>query len=100
MAVNISLDFLNGKDDAIKNKELQLYHFAEKYSLRDLKNVCCKKFDEILCPKNVCEIIQIAYANYFEELKLKCIEMIRSNTEEIDESELKDVPKEIYTEIF
>lgn len=34
-----ALDFLNGKDDAIKHKELQLYHFAEKYSLRDLK-VC------------------------------------------------------------
>uniref|UniRef100_A0A914PG06 BTB domain-containing protein n=1 Tax=Panagrolaimus davidi TaxID=227884 RepID=A0A914PG06_9BILA len=95
-----ALDFLNGKNDAINGKEIELYHFSDKYSLRDLKKVCCSKFDKLLCAKNVCEIIQIAYANYFEELKLKCIEMIRLNTEKIGESQLKALPTEIYAEIF
>uniref|UniRef100_A0A914P0H7 BTB domain-containing protein n=1 Tax=Panagrolaimus davidi TaxID=227884 RepID=A0A914P0H7_9BILA len=95
-----ALDFLNGKNDAINGKEIELYHFSDKYSLRDLKKVCCNKFDKLLSVKNVCEIIQIAYANYFEELKLKCIEMIRLNTEKIGESELKALPTEIYAEIF
>uniref|UniRef100_A0A914PM84 BTB domain-containing protein n=1 Tax=Panagrolaimus davidi TaxID=227884 RepID=A0A914PM84_9BILA len=95
-----ALDFLNGKNDAINGKEIELYHFSDKYSFRDLKKVCCSKFDKLLSLKNVCEIIQIAYANYFEELKLKCIEMIRLNTEKIVESELKALPTEIYAEIF
>uniref|UniRef100_A0A914QIX9 BTB domain-containing protein n=1 Tax=Panagrolaimus davidi TaxID=227884 RepID=A0A914QIX9_9BILA len=95
-----ALDFLNGKNDAINGKEIELYHFADKYSLRDLKKKCCNKFDKLLSFKNVCEIIQIAYANYFEELKLKCIEMIRLNTGKIGESELKTLPTEIYAEIF
>uniref|UniRef100_A0AC35FCP8 BTB domain-containing protein n=1 Tax=Panagrolaimus sp. PS1159 TaxID=55785 RepID=A0AC35FCP8_9BILA len=95
-----ALDFLNGKNDAINGKEIELYHFANKYSLRDLKNVCCNKFDKLLSLKNVCEIIKITYENYFEELKLKCIEMIRLYTEKIGESELKTLPTEIYAEIF
>uniref|UniRef100_A0A914QPX1 BTB domain-containing protein n=1 Tax=Panagrolaimus davidi TaxID=227884 RepID=A0A914QPX1_9BILA len=32
-----ALDFLNGKNDAINEKEIELYHFADIYSLRDLK---------------------------------------------------------------
>uniref|UniRef100_A0A914QPL7 BTB domain-containing protein n=1 Tax=Panagrolaimus davidi TaxID=227884 RepID=A0A914QPL7_9BILA len=95
-----ALDFLNGKNDAINGKEIELYHFADKYSLRDLKKICCNKFDKLLSLKNVCKIIKIAYENYFEELKLKCIEMIRLNTEKIGESELKTLPTEIYAEIF
>uniref|UniRef100_A0A914Q437 BTB domain-containing protein n=1 Tax=Panagrolaimus davidi TaxID=227884 RepID=A0A914Q437_9BILA len=95
-----ALDFLNGKNDAIHGKEIELYHFADKFSLRDLKKICCNKFDELLSLENVCKIIQIAYENYFEELKLKCIEMIRLNAEKIGESEIKTLPTEIYAEIF
>uniref|UniRef100_A0A914PJ83 BTB domain-containing protein n=1 Tax=Panagrolaimus davidi TaxID=227884 RepID=A0A914PJ83_9BILA len=95
-----ALDFLNGKNDAIIGKEIELYHFSDKYSLRDLKKAACNKFDKLLSLKNVCKIIQIAYENYFEELKLKCIEMIRLNTEKIGESKLKKLPTEIYEEIF
>ena len=56
--------------------------------------------EEIVDVQNVCEFIQIAYANNFESLKQKCRRILVEKKNEIDSEMVKQLPKEILFEAF
>uniref|UniRef100_A0A914ZDD4 BTB domain-containing protein n=1 Tax=Panagrolaimus superbus TaxID=310955 RepID=A0A914ZDD4_9BILA len=98
--IKASLEFLYDKLDSILGKESQVFKFATEYSIEILKETCCSHFEKTVNSENVCEFIQIAYNNGFEELKQKCQKHIALNKKDIDSTKLKELPKEIIVDIF
>uniref|UniRef100_A0A914QL57 BTB domain-containing protein n=1 Tax=Panagrolaimus davidi TaxID=227884 RepID=A0A914QL57_9BILA len=45
--IKASVDFLYGKTDSIKGKEMEVFKFALKYNIKMLKDACCKYFEEL-----------------------------------------------------
>ena len=56
--------------------------------------------EEIVDVQNVCEFIQIAYANNFEALKQKCRRILVEKKNQINSNSIKQLPKEILFEAF
>uniref|UniRef100_A0A914QX39 BTB domain-containing protein n=1 Tax=Panagrolaimus davidi TaxID=227884 RepID=A0A914QX39_9BILA len=86
-----AIDFMNGNIDAIKRKEFEVCKFAVTYDIQKLINACRLSFEESVNPSNVCEIIQIAYSNNFEELKQKCVKILIENKNEIGKSQIAKI---------
>uniref|UniRef100_A0A914P1M4 BTB domain-containing protein n=1 Tax=Panagrolaimus davidi TaxID=227884 RepID=A0A914P1M4_9BILA len=95
-----ALNFCYGKNDVIKNNEKKLFEFAEKYCIEELKESCCTHFADNLSTENVCDIIQIAYSNNFEELKQKCKKLMTEKKAEIDQTKLKALSKDILFDVY
>uniref|UniRef100_A0AC34FSY0 BTB domain-containing protein n=1 Tax=Panagrolaimus sp. ES5 TaxID=591445 RepID=A0AC34FSY0_9BILA len=98
--IQAALHFLYEKIDAIDGKETAVFKFGLHYDIQKIMVACCSFFEESVAPKNVCELIQIAYSNNFEELKKKCLKTLREKKKEIDASKWNDLPKEIIIEAF
>uniref|UniRef100_A0AC34G3D7 BTB domain-containing protein n=1 Tax=Panagrolaimus sp. ES5 TaxID=591445 RepID=A0AC34G3D7_9BILA len=84
--IKAALAFLCDKFDSIVGKEKD--------------DACCSFFEKSVAPSNVCEYIQIGYANNFEELKQKCLKMLVGKKKEVDASELANLPKNILVDFF
>uniref|UniRef100_A0AC35GGY0 BTB domain-containing protein n=1 Tax=Panagrolaimus sp. PS1159 TaxID=55785 RepID=A0AC35GGY0_9BILA len=95
--IQASLDFLYDKTDSILGKERKIFQFAYGY---DIDDACCLHFEKTVNVENVCEFIQIAYENGFEELKQKCRKFIASKKKEIDPLKIMELPKEIIVDVF
>uniref|UniRef100_A0A914P4G7 BTB domain-containing protein n=1 Tax=Panagrolaimus davidi TaxID=227884 RepID=A0A914P4G7_9BILA len=98
--IQASLDFLYDKTDSILGKEREIFRFAYGYGIDVLKDACCLHFEKTVNVENVCEFIQIAYENEFEELKQKCKKLIASKKKEIGPSKIKELPKDIIVDVF
>uniref|UniRef100_A0A914PVM8 BTB domain-containing protein n=1 Tax=Panagrolaimus davidi TaxID=227884 RepID=A0A914PVM8_9BILA len=98
--IKASVDFLYGKNDSIKGKEIEIFKFAAKYNIKMLMDACCSYFEESVNPSNVCEFIQIAYSYNFEELKQKCLKILVEKKKEINASKFADLPKNIISDFF
>uniref|UniRef100_A0A914PRC1 BTB domain-containing protein n=1 Tax=Panagrolaimus davidi TaxID=227884 RepID=A0A914PRC1_9BILA len=98
--INAVLSFLYDKNDAINGKEIDVFKFALEYGIQELMDVCCTFFEKSVSSENVCEYIQIAYSNNFEELKQKCLKVLVEKKKEIDALELAVLPKNIIIDAF
>uniref|UniRef100_A0AC34FTB4 BTB domain-containing protein n=1 Tax=Panagrolaimus sp. ES5 TaxID=591445 RepID=A0AC34FTB4_9BILA len=98
--IQSALDFIYDKTDAIKGKEMEVFKFAVKYDVKLLIEACCSFFEESVVPENVCEYIEIAYDNNFEELKQKCLKILVEKKKEIDASKIAALPKNIVVDAF
>uniref|UniRef100_A0AC34GXE8 BTB domain-containing protein n=1 Tax=Panagrolaimus sp. ES5 TaxID=591445 RepID=A0AC34GXE8_9BILA len=98
--IQAALGFLYDKTDAIDGKETAVFKFALHYDIKDLIDACCSFFEKSVDPANVCEYIQIAYNQNFEELKKKCLKVLVEKKKEIDASKWNDLPKNIIIEAF
>uniref|UniRef100_A0A914P3A3 BTB domain-containing protein n=1 Tax=Panagrolaimus davidi TaxID=227884 RepID=A0A914P3A3_9BILA len=81
--IQAAIDFLYDKTDSIKGIEADVFNFAKRYGIHDIMNACCLHFKESVNSTNVCELIQIAYSNNFEELKQKCLKILVEKKKEI-----------------
>uniref|UniRef100_A0AC34G5Y5 BTB domain-containing protein n=1 Tax=Panagrolaimus sp. ES5 TaxID=591445 RepID=A0AC34G5Y5_9BILA len=93
--IQAALDFMCDKHDAIIAKEMNVFKFAVKFEIQELIDACCSFFKESVDPTNVCEYIQIAFSNNFEELKQKCKQIMVENKAEIEFTNLADLSKDI-----
>uniref|UniRef100_A0A914YT13 BTB domain-containing protein n=1 Tax=Panagrolaimus superbus TaxID=310955 RepID=A0A914YT13_9BILA len=98
--ISAALDFCYGKNTSILGMESKLFDFANKYCIHSLKEACCSFFENKVNPKNVCEIIQIAFSNNFKGLKYKCKKILIDKKDEVDAGKVKDLPKDILFEVF
>uniref|UniRef100_A0AC34F867 BTB domain-containing protein n=1 Tax=Panagrolaimus sp. ES5 TaxID=591445 RepID=A0AC34F867_9BILA len=101
--ITAALDFCYGKDNSFKGNEalmIDVWRFAYNYGFTELQEACCTQFEKIINPKNVCEIIQIAYNHKYEGLKEKCKQILIKKKAEIDQAKLKDVSKDILFDLF
>uniref|UniRef100_A0AC34F7W7 BTB domain-containing protein n=1 Tax=Panagrolaimus sp. ES5 TaxID=591445 RepID=A0AC34F7W7_9BILA len=98
--IQAALEFLFDKFDSINKKEMDVFKFAIKYGIQDLMDACCSFFEKSVDPSNVCEYIQIGYANDFEELKQKCLKIMVVKKKEIDAAKLSNLPKNILLDFF
>uniref|UniRef100_A0AC35FSL0 BTB domain-containing protein n=1 Tax=Panagrolaimus sp. PS1159 TaxID=55785 RepID=A0AC35FSL0_9BILA len=89
--IQAAIDFMNGNINAIKGKEFEVCKFAVTYDIQKLINACRLSFEKSVNPSNVCEIIQIAYSDNFEELKQKCLEVLIENKNEIGKSQIAKI---------
>uniref|UniRef100_A0A914PN18 BTB domain-containing protein n=1 Tax=Panagrolaimus davidi TaxID=227884 RepID=A0A914PN18_9BILA len=98
--IKASMEFLYGKNESINGKEMEVCKFAVKYNIKMLMDACCLYFEESVNPSNVCELIQIAYSNNFEELKQKCLKILAEKRKQIDPRKYHDLPKNILIDAF
>uniref|UniRef100_A0AC34FTC5 BTB domain-containing protein n=1 Tax=Panagrolaimus sp. ES5 TaxID=591445 RepID=A0AC34FTC5_9BILA len=98
--IQAALGFLYDKTDAIDGKEPAVFKFAFHYDIKELIDACCSIFMKSVNPTNVCEYIQIAYNQNFEELKKKCLKLLVEKKKEIDALKWNDLPKNIIIEAF
>uniref|UniRef100_A0AC34FBY9 BTB domain-containing protein n=1 Tax=Panagrolaimus sp. ES5 TaxID=591445 RepID=A0AC34FBY9_9BILA len=98
--IQSALNFLYGKYDAINGKEMDVFKFAFKYDIKDLIEACCSFFEKSIDASNICEYIQIAYSNNFDELKKKCLKYLCKKKKEIDSSKVAELPKNILFDAF
>uniref|UniRef100_A0AC34FFA2 BTB domain-containing protein n=1 Tax=Panagrolaimus sp. ES5 TaxID=591445 RepID=A0AC34FFA2_9BILA len=98
--IKAALEFLYDKYDSINGKEMDVFKFAVKYCIHDLTDACCSFFEKSVDPTNVCEFIQIAYNQNFEELKQKCLKLLIEKKKEVDAAELSNLPKNILFDFF
>uniref|UniRef100_A0A914Y578 BTB domain-containing protein n=1 Tax=Panagrolaimus superbus TaxID=310955 RepID=A0A914Y578_9BILA len=98
--IEAALNFLYDKSDAIDGKEIEIFRFAIEYDIDDILNSWCSFFEKFVDPSNVCDYIQIAYSNNFEELKKKCLKFLIEKKKEIDSSNVADLPKNILSDLL
>uniref|UniRef100_A0AC34FXW2 BTB domain-containing protein n=1 Tax=Panagrolaimus sp. ES5 TaxID=591445 RepID=A0AC34FXW2_9BILA len=98
--IHAALDFLYDKIDAIDGKEMDVFTFALEYGIHQITDACCFFFEKSVDPTNVCEYIQIAYNQNFEELKKKCLKVLVEKKKEIDASKFAKLPENILSDFF
>uniref|UniRef100_A0A914Z3X4 BTB domain-containing protein n=1 Tax=Panagrolaimus superbus TaxID=310955 RepID=A0A914Z3X4_9BILA len=99
--IKAALNFLYDKNDAINGKEIDVFKFGVEYGIQDIMDACCSCFEKSVDSTNVCEYIQIAYLNNFEELKKKCLKILIEKKKEIDASnKLANLPSNIILDAF
>uniref|UniRef100_A0A914QHU5 BTB domain-containing protein n=1 Tax=Panagrolaimus davidi TaxID=227884 RepID=A0A914QHU5_9BILA len=98
--IQSALNYLYGKTDAVYGKEVNVLKFAITFRIQHLINVCVSTCEELISVTNVCEFIQIAYANNFEELKQKCLKVLIENKEDINPAKIAEIPKNILYDAF
>uniref|UniRef100_A0A914PE00 Uncharacterized protein n=1 Tax=Panagrolaimus davidi TaxID=227884 RepID=A0A914PE00_9BILA len=79
---------------------MKVFKFAVKFGIHDLIDECRSIFEESVDSTNVCEFIQIAYSNNFDELKQKCLKILAKKKEEIDSTKIAELPKNILSDAF
>uniref|UniRef100_A0A914NZQ0 BTB domain-containing protein n=1 Tax=Panagrolaimus davidi TaxID=227884 RepID=A0A914NZQ0_9BILA len=98
--IQYALNFLYDKSDSIIGKEMKVFKFAVKFGIRDLIDECRSIFEDSVDSTNVCEFIQIAYSNNFDELKQKCLKILAKKKEEIDRTKFDELPQNIVVDAF
>uniref|UniRef100_A0A914P5X7 BTB domain-containing protein n=1 Tax=Panagrolaimus davidi TaxID=227884 RepID=A0A914P5X7_9BILA len=98
--IQSALNFLYDKSDAIIGKEMKVFKFAVKFGIHDLIDACVSFFEDSVNPTNVCEFVQIAYSNNFDELKQKCLKILVQKKDEIDLTKVAELPKNILFDAF
>uniref|UniRef100_A0A914QWJ2 BTB domain-containing protein n=1 Tax=Panagrolaimus davidi TaxID=227884 RepID=A0A914QWJ2_9BILA len=98
--IQSALNFLYDKSDSIIGKEMKVFKFAVKFGIQILIDACVSIFEESVSPSNVCEFIQIAYSNNFDELKQKCLKILAEKKEEIDPTKMAKLPSNIVVDAF
>uniref|UniRef100_A0AC35FKA4 BTB domain-containing protein n=1 Tax=Panagrolaimus sp. PS1159 TaxID=55785 RepID=A0AC35FKA4_9BILA len=98
--IQSALNFLYDKSDSVKGKEMKVFKFAVKFGIQILIDECRSFFEESVDSTNVCEFIQIAYSNNFDELKQKCLKILAEKKEEISKAVLDELPKNIIVDAF
>uniref|UniRef100_A0A914R542 BTB domain-containing protein n=1 Tax=Panagrolaimus davidi TaxID=227884 RepID=A0A914R542_9BILA len=98
--IQSALDFLYDKTDSINEKEKEVFKFAVKFGIQHLIDACVSFFKDSVNPTNVCEFIQIAYSNNFNELKQKCLQILVQKKEEIDPTKMAKLPSNILFDAF
>uniref|UniRef100_A0AC34F8Z1 BTB domain-containing protein n=1 Tax=Panagrolaimus sp. ES5 TaxID=591445 RepID=A0AC34F8Z1_9BILA len=98
--IQAAMDFLYDKSDAIEGKEMEIFKFSLEYGIQEIMDACCLFFEKTVDPANVCEYIQIAYSNNFEELKKKCLKILVEKKKEIDATKFAELPKNILSDFF
>ena len=56
--------------------------------------------EESVDVENVCQFIQVAFANNFEILKIKCLKVLAENRNSISAEAVNALPKEILIQAF
>uniref|UniRef100_A0A914Y8B8 Uncharacterized protein n=1 Tax=Panagrolaimus superbus TaxID=310955 RepID=A0A914Y8B8_9BILA len=79
---------------------MEVFKFAIEYDIDDILDACCTFFEKFVNSTNVCDYIQIAYSNNFEELKKKCLKFLIEKKKEIDSSKVADLPKNILSDLL
>uniref|UniRef100_A0A914PZP7 BTB domain-containing protein n=1 Tax=Panagrolaimus davidi TaxID=227884 RepID=A0A914PZP7_9BILA len=98
--IQSALNFLYDKSAAIIGKEMKVFKFAVKFGIHDLIDECRSFFAKSVDSTNVCDFIQIAYSNNFDELKQKCLKILAEKKEEIDLTKVAELPKNILFDAF
>uniref|UniRef100_A0A914R560 BTB domain-containing protein n=1 Tax=Panagrolaimus davidi TaxID=227884 RepID=A0A914R560_9BILA len=98
--IQSALNYLYDKSDSINGKETHVFKFAVKFGIHDLIDACVSFFKDSVDSTNVCEFIQIAYSNNFEDLKQKCLKILVQKKEEIDSAKVAELPKNILFDAF
>uniref|UniRef100_A0AC35GRD1 BTB domain-containing protein n=1 Tax=Panagrolaimus sp. PS1159 TaxID=55785 RepID=A0AC35GRD1_9BILA len=98
--IQSALNYLYDKSVAIYGKEINVLKFAIEFRIQHLINICVSIFDQLISVTNVCEFIQISYANNLEELKQKCLKVLVENKEEINPAKIAQLPKNIIYDAF
>jgi len=71
----------DSSDIADKESLLAALRLADEYSLPELKRVCSRKVDDLLCAENVAEILGQIHQWNCESLVLSCFDLLESRTE-------------------
>uniref|UniRef100_A0A914R3W6 BTB domain-containing protein n=1 Tax=Panagrolaimus davidi TaxID=227884 RepID=A0A914R3W6_9BILA len=98
--IQSALNFLYDKSDSVNGKETRVFEFAIKFGIQILIDECRSIFEESVNPTNVCEFIQIAYSNNFDEFKQKCLKILAEKKEETDLTKFAELPKNILFDAF
>uniref|UniRef100_A0A914QBH3 BTB domain-containing protein n=1 Tax=Panagrolaimus davidi TaxID=227884 RepID=A0A914QBH3_9BILA len=98
--IQSALNFLYDKPDSIIGKEKEVYKFAVKFGIQILIDACLSFIEDSVNPSNVCEFIQFAYSNNFDELKQKCLNILVRKKEEIDPTKIAKLPSNILFDAF
>uniref|UniRef100_A0A914PFP2 BTB domain-containing protein n=1 Tax=Panagrolaimus davidi TaxID=227884 RepID=A0A914PFP2_9BILA len=99
-AIQSALYFLYDKSDSINGKETEIFKFAIKFGIQILIDECRLFFEESVDSTNVCEFIQIAYSNNFNDLKQKCLKILAEKKEEIDHTKFDELSKNIIVDVY
>uniref|UniRef100_A0A914PJV4 BTB domain-containing protein n=1 Tax=Panagrolaimus davidi TaxID=227884 RepID=A0A914PJV4_9BILA len=98
--IKSALDFLYDKTDSIDGKEMKVFKFAINFGIQILVDECRSFFVNSVDSTDVCEFIEIAYSNNFDELKQKCLNILIQEKEKVDPTKIAKLPPNILFDAF
>uniref|UniRef100_A0A914PA52 BTB domain-containing protein n=1 Tax=Panagrolaimus davidi TaxID=227884 RepID=A0A914PA52_9BILA len=93
--VSRAIEFCYGKIDGIQGFEDELIEFAEKYSIKGLKEACFESYEtQDVTIENICPLASAAFKYNLPSLKQDCLYFIIGSNVEISHEKLSELPVE------